>query len=121
MKTTRNYFIVSSLVLITSLSTFGQQANLITLRLKNNSLFPRHFRFLERHPDVGYPNVFTAFILPGQSYTVKLKVGTVLSQVTQREIYANMQGRSAPGQFLTVVRAEDNGRTIALIEQKIRQ
>jgi hypothetical protein len=121
MKPIHNYFTIISLLVSTNLSTFGQQTNLVTLRLKNNSLFPRHFKFLERHPDVSYRNVFTAFILPGQAYTVKLKAGTILAQVTQREINANMQGRTAPGQLLTVVRAEDNGRTIPLIERKIRQ
>ena len=108
-------------VILLGTSVDAQTPQRVTLNLKNNSLFPRNFKFLERHPDLSYPNVFTAFILPGQSYTVQLKTGTILSQVTQREINANMQGRTAPGQTLLVVKAEDNGRTVALIERKIRQ
>ncbi|MBO0932594.1 hypothetical protein [Fibrella aquatilis] len=99
----------------------AQSPPLVTLNLKNNSVFPRHFKFLERHPSVSYPNVFTAYIMPGQSYTVQLKPGTVLSQVTQREINATMRGQTAPGQLLLVVKANDQGRTVALIERKIRQ
>lgn len=107
------------LLLITSLFTavsFAQTAEKVSLNLKNNGLRPREFRFLERHPADKYPNVFTAYILPGQSYKVELKVGTSLAQVTQTEINATMQGQNVPGKPLLVVKASDNSRTINLIQ-----
>ncbi len=61
-------------------------------------------------------NVFTAYILPGRSYTVALKVGTVLSQVNQQEINANMRGQEAPGKPFLVVKADDAGKTFKLVQ-----
>ncbi len=90
----------------------------ITFNLKNNGVLPREFKFLERHPDSRYPNVFTAYILPGQLYTVKLKVGTVLSQVNQQEINATMRGQEAPGKLLLIVKPQDENRLVQLIPQK---
>lgn len=107
------------LLFITSLFvtvSFAQPTEKVTLKLKNNGLLPREFKFLERHPADKYPNVFTAYILPGQSYKVDLKVGTSLAQVTQPEINATMQGRVVPGKPLLVVKADDNGQTIKLIQ-----
>lgn len=94
---------------------FAQTAQRVTIRLKNNGLLPREFKFLERHPADKYPNVFTAYILPGASYTVDLKVGTSLAQVTQPEINASMRGQNVTGKPLLVVKANDNGRTIRLV------
>lgn len=106
------------LLLFASLSIpsgLAQTLPKVTLKLKNNGLLPREFKFLERHPADKYPNVFTAYILPGRSYAVKLKVGTVLSQVNQSEINANMRGQEAPGKPLLTVKAEDDGKTVNLI------
>lgn len=107
------------LLLITSLFvmvSFAQPTEKVSLTLKNNGLLPREFKFLERHPADKYPNVFTAYILPGQSYKVDLKVGTSLAQVTQPEINASMRGQDVTGKLLLVVKADDNGRTIKLIQ-----
>lgn len=95
--------------------SFVQLTDKITLKLKNNGLLPREFKFLERHPANKYLNVFTAYILPGASYRVDLKVGTSLAQVTQPEINASMRGQDVTGKPLLVVKANDNGRTINLI------
>lgn len=96
---------------------FAQTPGKVTLNLKNNGLLPREFKFLERYPDDKFPNVFTAYILPGRSYEVKLKVGTLLSQVNQQEINATMRGQEAPGQPLLTVKAEDDGKTVNLVER----
>ncbi len=96
---------------------FAQDAPKVHLKLRNNGLLPREFKFLERNPDGKYPNVFTAYILPGQSYKVAIKVGTRLSQVNQLEINTNMRGLDAPGKPLLTVKAEDDGKTINLIEK----
>lgn len=114
----------AALVLLLSLlSIFGfcQSPPKVTLKLKNNGLIPREFKFLERSPDGKYPNVFTAFILPGQSYEVKLKVGTILSQVNQEEINANMRGQQSPGKPLLTVKSEDNDKTVKLVEKWANQ
>lgn len=111
MKLTLLYTLVMSLVLLTSLA---QTPDKVSLKLKNNGLLPREFRFLERHPADKFPNVFTAYILPGQSYTVKLKVGTSLALVTQAEINAAMRGNEVLGNPLLVVKADDNGKTFKL-------
>ena len=105
-------------MLITSLFvtiSFAQPAEKVTLKLKNNGLLPRKFKFLERHPADKFPNVFTAYILPGASYKVNLKVGTSLAQVTQPEINATMRGQDITGKPLLVVKADDNSKTINLI------
>ena len=107
------------LLLIMSVFTtisFSQSPEKVTLRLKNNGLLPREFKFLERHPNDKNPNVFTAYILPGASYKVDLKVGTSLAQVTQPEINATMRGQDVTGKPLLVVKADDNGRTVKLIQ-----
>jgi len=112
--------IISLLLFVSILSipaTFAHTPQNITLRLKNNSLLPRHFKFLERHPDDKFPNVFTAYILPGRFYEVKLKVGTILSQVNQTEIRANMRGQEAPGKPLLTVKADDEGKTVLLVSR----
>ena len=98
-------------------ATFAQTPQKITLNLKNNGLIPREFKFLERAPDGKYPNVFTAFILPGQSYKVALRIGTLLSRVNQQEINATMRGQPAPGKLLLTVKAEDDGRTVKLVQK----
>ena len=103
---------IVSVVLLTSI--YAQTPEKIHLKLKNNGLLPREFRFLERHPTDKFPNVFTAYILPGQSYTVKLKVGTSLALVTQAEINAVMRGNEVPGKPLLVVKADDNGKIFKL-------
>lgn len=95
--------------------TVAQPAQKVSLKLKNNSLLPREFKFLERHPADKYPNVFTAYIQPGQSYAVKLKVGTSLALVNQSEIDATMRGQDVPGRPLLTVMADDEGKTINLI------
>lgn len=108
-----------SLLLITSLfvtASFAQLPEKVTLKLANNGPLPREFKFLERHPADKYPNVFTAYILPGASYRVNLKVGTSLAQVTQPEINTSMRGQDVTGKPLLVVKADDNGRTIKLIQ-----
>ena len=97
--------------------SYAQTPQKVRLRLKNNGLLPREFKFLERHPAEKYPNVFTAYILPGQSYKVELKVGTVLSQVNQQEINANMRGQEAPGKPLLVVQEQDENRVVQLIQK----
>ena len=114
---TNSIFLLLFVSLLFTPATFAQIPQKVTFRLKNNGLIPREFKFLERHPDNKFPNVFTAYILPGQSYEVKLKVGTILSQVNQREIYANMRGQVAPGKPLLTVKAEDEGATVKLIQQ----
>jgi hypothetical protein len=103
--------------LLFTTACFGQTPPKVSLNLKNNGLIPREFKFLERAPDGKYPNVFTAFILPGQSYKVTLKVGTMLSQVNQQEINANMRGQEAPGKPLLTVKAEDDGQTVKLVQK----
>lgn len=106
------------LLLITSLFvtiSFAQPAEKVTLKLKNNGLLPRKFKFLERHPADKFPNVFTAYILPRASHKVNLKVGTSLAQVTQPEINATMRGQDITGKPLLVVKADDNSKTINLI------
>ena len=103
-----------TLLLGLSIAGFAQTSATVSIRLKNNGLRPREFKFLERHPADKYPNVFTAFLLPGQSYTVSLKVGTSLAQVTQPEINATMRGQNVPGKPLLVVKADDNEKTFKL-------
>jgi len=98
-------------------TAYSQTTQQVTLNLKNNGLLPREFKFLERHPADKYPDVFTAYILPGRAYVAKLKVGTVLSQVNQQEINATMRGQEAPGKPLLTVRAEDDGKTVLLISR----
>jgi hypothetical protein len=98
-------------------SAFAQDAPKVNLKLKNNGLLPREFKFLERSPDGKFPNVFTAYILPGQSYKVDIKPGTRLSLVNQQEINANMKGLEAPGKPLLIVKAEDEGKTINLVKK----
>jgi len=98
--------------------TRSQPVTTVTFMLKNNGLVPREFKFLERHPASEYPNVFTAYLLPGQSYTVRLKVGTSLALVTQTEINATMQGQVVPGKPLLVVQPDDAGKTINLIQKR---
>lgn len=107
------------LLLIWSLFTivsFSQAPEKVTLNLKNNGLLPREFKFLERHPADKYPNIFTAYILPGASYRVNLKVGTVLARVTQPEINASMRGQDVTGKPLLVVKVGDKDRTIKLVQ-----
>lgn len=87
----------------------------VTLNLKNNGLLPREFKFLERYPAGKAINVFTAFLLPGQSYKAELRAGTALAQVTQPEINAAMRGQSVAGKLLLLVTASDNGRTVNLV------
>jgi hypothetical protein len=98
-------------------AAFGQSSSKVTLRLKNNGLLPRKFKFLEKRAGMKPDNVFTAYILPGQSYKVELKVGTSLAQVTQPEIYASMRGQDVTGKPLLVVKAEDEGSTVNLIQK----
>ena len=117
MKTSTIIFLLLFVSLLSIPATFAQTPQNITLRLKNNGLLPRHFKFLERHPDDTFPNVFTAYILPGRSYEVKLKTGTMLSQVNQLEIRANMRGQEAPGKPLLTVKAEDDGKTVLLVSR----
>jgi hypothetical protein len=62
-------------------AAFGQSSSKVTLRLKNNGLLPREFKFLEKRAGMKPDNVFTAYILPGRSFEVKLKVGTSLTPV----------------------------------------
>jgi hypothetical protein len=100
--------------LFTTIS-FGQTTPKIKLLLKNNGLLPREFKFLEKRAGVKPDNVFTAYILPGRSYTVELPVGTVLAQVTQPEIYASMRGQDVTGKPLLTVKAEDAGRVVKLV------
>ncbi len=109
--------IILALLLSVSLSAFAQTPPKVSLNLKNNGLIPREFKFLERAPNGKYPNVFTAFILPGQSYKVELRVGTLLSRVNQQEINANMRGQEAPGKPLLTVKAEDDGKTVKLVQK----
>lgn len=96
---------------------FGQAPQNVTLRLKNNGLLPRKFKFLEKYPAVKPDNVFTAYILPGRSYEVKLKVGTTLAQVTQPEINASMRGQDVAGKPLLTVKVEDDGKTVRLVDR----
>ncbi|WP_139361685.1 hypothetical protein [Spirosoma sp. 209] len=110
-----------ALLLMLSLSggvTRSQTASVVTLSFKNNGLLPREFRFLERHTANKYPNVFTAYLLPGQLHTVRLRVGTTLSLVTQAEINATMQGQVVPGKPLLVVQPDDAGKTVKLIQNQ---
>lgn len=105
-----------TLALLSSLLTVSnsQSVEKVSLKLKNNGLLPREFKFLERHPDDKLPNVFTAYILPGRSYLVNLKIGTSLALVTQSQINATMRGQDVPGKPLLVVKAGDEGKTINL-------
>ena len=89
----------------------------LTLQLKNNGWRPRTFKFLGRHPDDRLPNVFTIYLLPGQSHRVALRAGTALALVNQPEINAAMQGKNVAGRPLLVVQAADNGRTVRLVEK----
>jgi len=107
---------ITTLLLVMSQFAFAQTPQKVNLKMKNNSLLPRHFKFLERYPDNKSPNVFTAYILPGQLYKVELKAGTMLSQVNQQEINANMRGQEAPGKPLLTVKAEDEGKTVNLVQ-----
>ena len=117
MKPNTIIFLLLCVSLTCTSVSFGQTKQKITFRLKNNGLLPRHFKFLERHPDDKSPNVFTAYILPGRSYTVELKIGTVLAQVNQAEINANMRGHEAPGKPLLTVKADDDGKTVDLVDR----
>ncbi|MVM40856.1 hypothetical protein GO730_29440 [Spirosoma sp. HMF3257] len=94
MKHNRSFFALFIMMVNLSITGFTQQPQKVSIRLKNNSLLPREFKFLERHPADKYPNVFTTYLLPGQSYAVSLKVGTSLALVTQPEINATMRGRT---------------------------
>jgi hypothetical protein len=111
---THKFLIMLALMIGLLTSSNGQSVERVSLKLKNNGLLPREFKFLERHPADKYPNVFTAYILPGRFYPVNLKVGTSLALVTQTEINATMRGQDVPGKPLLIVKAEDNGRTVKL-------
>ena len=117
MKISTIIFLLLFVSLLFTSATFAQTPQKVTFRLKNNGLLLRHFKFLERHPDDKFPNVFTAYILPGRSYEVKLKIGTMLSQVNQLEIRANMRGQEAPGKPLLTVKADDEGKTVLLVSR----
>ncbi|AQG79161.1 hypothetical protein [Spirosoma montaniterrae] len=117
MKTThRAWNVLFILLFLFASSAFAQDPKKVRLRLKNNGLVPREFRFLERYPDNKYPNVFTAYILPGQAHKVEIKPGTRLSLVNQQEINANMRGLEAPGKPLLVVKPKDDGKTVNLVQ-----
>ena len=88
----------------------------VTLKLKNNGLLPREFKFVTRHPAEKYPNVFTAFLLPGAAYESAFREGTTIAQVTQAEINQTMNGQNVPGKPLLVVKADDNDKIINLIQ-----
>lgn len=96
------------------MTAFTQPPQKVSLRLKNNSLLAREFKFLERHPADKFPNVFTTFLRPGQSYPVSLKVGTTLALVNQAEINATMRGQNVPGKPLLTVKAADSTKTVNL-------
>lgn len=113
----RNAALLVVLTNLVAVVGLAQTPSKLTLYLKNNGLRPRTFRFLERHPADQLPNVFTAFLLPGQSYQVALKAGTSLALVNQPEINATMRGKTVPGQPLLLVQAADNGRTINLVRK----
>lgn len=93
-----------------------QNTQQVTFLLKNNGLVPREFKFLEKRPGVPF-NVFTTYLLPGQTYKVQLKVGTSLAQVNQQEINASMRGLDVPGKPLLVVKASDADKTINLVQK----
>lgn len=102
-------------LLVIALLTVAQAPQKVTLVLKNNGILPRHFKFLEKQP--GTPvNVFTTYLLPGQTYKVALTVGTSLAQVNQREIYAAMRGLDVTGKPLLVVKADDDRKTVKLVQ-----
>ena len=67
MKTSTIIFLLLFVSLLSIPATFAQTAQKVTFRLKNNGILPCHFKFLERYPDNKFPNVFTAYILPGRS------------------------------------------------------
>lgn len=100
-----------------TLPLLAQSTEKVTVRLKNNGLLPREFKFVTRHPNEVYPNVFTTFLLPGAVYKDQFRVGTSLAQVTQAEINATMKGRNVPGKPLLVVKADDRNKTVNLIEK----
>ncbi|MBC8152753.1 MAG: hypothetical protein H7Z72_07575 [Bacteroidetes bacterium] len=95
---------------------FAQSADKIRIRLKNNGLLPREFKFVTRHPDEKYPDVFTTYLAPGAVYEADFRVGTSLAQVTQAEINATMKGRNVPGKPLLVVKANDSNKIVNLIQ-----
>lgn len=101
-------------ILLFVLAGSVQSTEKIQIRLKNNGWRPHEFKFLERHPDVKGPNVFTVYLLPGQTHTVALRVGTTLSKVNQQEINATMKGLKVTGKVLLVVKPDDNGKLIRL-------
>lgn len=103
------------LVLLLLSKAPAQPAEKVNLTFINNGLLPREFKFLERHPADKFPNVFTAYLLPGKTYAVKLKVGTSLALVNQAEIYATMRGQVVPGKPLLVVKSGDEGKTFNLV------
>lgn len=113
---TRNISFFALLILLAGLpiAGFPQTPAKVSIRLKNNGLIPREFKFLERHPADKFPNVFTTFLLPGQSYAVMLKVGTSLALVTQSEINATIRGQAVAGKPILVVNADDNTKTFNL-------
>ncbi|WP_148289337.1 hypothetical protein [Fibrella aestuarina] len=111
-------FVTYLLVWLLAITAFAQSNQKVTLLLKNNGLLPREFKFLERHPDDKYPNVFTTYLLPGQTYKVQLKVGTSLAQVNQDEINASMRGSDVTGKPLLLVKATDADKTINLIQKR---
>lgn len=114
MKTLR---LLACMSLLLTVSGLAQQPKRVTILLKNNGLVTKHFKFLEKR--TGDPfNVFTTYLAPGQTYKVELKVGTLLSQVNQKEINATMQGQDVPGKPLLVVKPEDAGKVIKLIYEK---
>jgi hypothetical protein len=110
-------FLVYGLALLLTNFALAQTPGPVMLRLKNNGLLPREFKFLEKQPGIKPDNVFTAYILPGQSHTINVKVGASLAQVTQPEIRASMRGQDVTGKPLLTVKAEDNGRIINLVNR----
>ena len=101
-------------LLLAALFGPAQSAGPVVVYLKNTTGPAREFRFLTRNPAEKYPNVFTAFLQPGESYRATFRVGTTLALVTQADINATMRGALVPGRQLLVVRPGDAGRTLAL-------
>lgn len=111
----KKYLFIAFLGGCLALPSSGQSTEKVRIRLRNNGLLPREFKFVTRCPDEKYPDVFTTYLLPGAVYKGDFKIGTSIAQVTQAEINATMKGRFVPGKPLLVVKADDTTRIINLL------
>jgi hypothetical protein len=93
----------------------AQSTEKIKVYLKNNGSVPREFKFVTFQPGDKYRDVFTTYLLPGATHKIEYKVGTSIAQVNQAEIYQIMKGLDVHGKPLIVLKTENKGQTIKLL------